>query len=78
MSGSKAQLRSQALARRVHTLRAEGISVRETAQLCGVHKAQVRKLQLLGERIKTIDLLDQQAAVIRDEEHDRILSTDLK
>lgn len=45
------ELMRQARARRVYQLRAEGISVKQTAELVGCHKAQVRALQLLGERL---------------------------
>lgn len=51
MSGSGADKRKQAQARRVYKLRAEGIPVREVAEIVGVHKGKVRGLQLLGERL---------------------------
>lgn len=51
MSGSKAQLRSQALAIRVATLRAHGMTLTETAHLAGVARQRVRTLQLLGQRL---------------------------
>lgn len=54
MSGGGAELRRQAMAKRVHTLRAGGVSVRETAELCGIHKSRVRMFQLLGERLKQV------------------------
>jgi len=55
MSGTSSDLRAQALAKRVYRLRAEGISVRETAQIVGIHKGRVRTLQLLGERLISIE-----------------------
>lgn len=55
MSGSMAEKRAQALAKRVYRLRAEGISVRETAELVGVHKGRIRTLQLLGERLASLE-----------------------
>lgn len=51
MSGGKAELRSHALAIRVAKLRAEGISVKETADITRVDRDRVRTLQLLGERL---------------------------
>jgi hypothetical protein len=54
MSGSGAELRSQALARRVYQLRSEGISVKQTAELVGIQKDRVRTLQLLGERLMQV------------------------
>lgn len=48
-------LMRQARARRVYQLRAEGISVKQTAELVGCHKAQVRALQLLGERLASTE-----------------------
>lgn len=54
MSGSKAQLRSQALAKRVHTLRDLGMTVSETASECGITKERVLTLQILGERLKQV------------------------
>lgn len=55
MSGSGAVLRAQALAKRAYKLRADGISVREAAELLGVHKSRVRTLQILGERLLSLE-----------------------
>ena len=53
-SKERYQLRSEALAKRVHTLRELGLSVSETAKECDVPKARVRTLQLLGDRLKQV------------------------
>jgi biotin operon repressor len=45
------ELMRQARAKRVYQLRADGISVKQTAELVGCRKAQVRALHLLGERL---------------------------
>lgn len=55
MSGSGAEARSKALAMRVHALREQGVSVRETAELCGIHKGRVRTLQVLAERLRQVE-----------------------
>ncbi|KPA87323.1 hypothetical protein PF66_06233 [Pseudomonas asplenii] len=54
MSGSGADKRAEALAKRVAKLRSEGVSVRETAEIVCVHKGRIRTLQLLGERLMTL------------------------
>lgn len=51
MSGAGSEMRSHALAKRVYKLRADGISVKQTAEIVGVHKGRIRTLQLLGERL---------------------------
>lgn len=51
MSGGKAELRANALAKRVAQLRSQGIGVKEVAKLTGVDRSRVRTLQLLGERL---------------------------
>lgn len=51
MSGSKAELRANALAKRVAALRGEGVSVKQVAELVGVDRSRVRTLQLLAERL---------------------------
>ncbi len=55
MSGSGSEKRSQAMARHVYQLRADGISVKQTAELVGVHKGRVRTLQVLGERLMQVN-----------------------
>lgn len=55
MSGSGSEKRSQDLARRVYQLRADGISVKQVAELVGVHKGRVRTLQILGERLMQVN-----------------------
>lgn len=55
MSGENAEKRHHARAIRIYKLRAEGVSVRETAKLVGVHKGQIRTLQLLGERLLSLE-----------------------
>lgn len=55
MSGSGADKRSQALAKRVYKLRLDGISCKQTAELVGVHKGRIRTLQLLGERLLSLE-----------------------
>lgn len=55
MSGSGSEKRCQALARRVYRLRADGVSVKQTAELVGVHKGRVRTLQVLGERLMQVN-----------------------
>ncbi|AZD50536.1 hypothetical protein C4K20_5145 [Pseudomonas chlororaphis subsp. aurantiaca] len=55
MSGTKAELRAHAQAKRVYKLREQGLSVRETAALVGIHKGRVRTLQLLGERLLSLE-----------------------
>lgn len=51
MSGSKAELRANALAKRVATLRGQGVSVKDVSELVGIDRSRVRTLQLLGERL---------------------------
>lgn len=51
MSGSKAELRANALAKRVAQLRSHGVGVKEVSTLVGVDRSRVRTLQLLGERL---------------------------
>lgn len=55
MSGSGSEKRSQAMARRVYQLRADGISVKQVAELVGVHKGRIRTLQILGERLMQVN-----------------------
>lgn len=56
MSGENAEKRQHQRAIRVYKLRLEGVSVRETAKLTGVHKKQIRTLQLLGERLLSLEV----------------------
>lgn len=49
-------LQSQNRAKRVYQLRAMGLSVKETAAEVNVNPEQVRKLQLLGERLISLEL----------------------
>lgn len=51
MSGGKAELRANALAKRVAALRNQGVSVKEVSELVGVDRSRVRTLQILGERL---------------------------
>lgn len=51
MSRKRDQLQNQAKAKRVYRLRADGLPVREVAELVGIRKEQVRALQLMGERL---------------------------
>ncbi|GLX87866.1 hypothetical protein Pfra02_04350 [Pseudomonas fragi] len=55
MSGSGSEKRSQALAKRIYQLRLDGVSVKQTAELAGVHKGRVRTLQVLGERLMQVN-----------------------
>lgn len=55
MSGSGSEKRSQALAKRIYQLRADGVSVKQTAELVGVHKGRVRTLQILGECLMQVN-----------------------
>lgn len=55
MSGENADKRQHQRAIRIARLRADGVSVRETARLVGVHKKQIRTLQLLGERLLSLE-----------------------
>lgn len=48
-------LQNHAKAKRVYRLRADGVSCKKVAGLVGCHKAQVRALQLLGERLIALD-----------------------
>ena len=43
------------MARRVYQLRADGISVKQVAELVGVHKGRIRTLQILGERLMQVN-----------------------
>lgn len=49
-------LQSQAREKRVYQLRAMGLSVKETAAEVNINPEQVRKLQLLGERLISIEV----------------------
>lgn len=55
MSGSGAEKRKHAQAIRIANLRKSGVSVRETAEIVGVHKEKIRNLQLLGERLLSLE-----------------------
>lgn len=55
MSGSGADKRQHARAIRIYNLRKSGVSVRETAEIVGVHKGSIRSLQLLGERLVSME-----------------------
>lgn len=55
-SKERNQLQSQARAKRVYQLRAMGLSVKETAAEVNVNPEQIRKLQLLGERLISIEV----------------------
>ena len=50
-TSNKRRLLDQALAKRVATLRAEGTSVKETAELVGIDRSRVRTLEVLGQRL---------------------------
>lgn len=54
-STERAKLQNQAKAKRVAGLRAMGLSVKETAAEVGCDRAQVRALQLLGERLLSVE-----------------------
>lgn len=54
-SKERNQLQCQARAKRVYQLRAMGLTVKETAAEVNVNPEQVRKLQLLGERLLSVD-----------------------
>lgn len=56
MSGENADNRQHQRAIRIYKLRLEGVSVRETAKLLGVHKSKIRTLQLLGERLLSLEV----------------------
>lgn len=52
----RAKMQNHAKAKRVASLRAMGLSVKETANEVGCAREQVRTLQLLGERLLSIQL----------------------
>lgn len=54
-SKERNQLQCQARAKRVYQLRAMGLTVKETAVEVNINPEQVRKLQLLGERLLSVD-----------------------
>lgn len=54
-SKERKKLQCQARAKRVHQLRAMGLSVKDTAAEVGCDREQVRPLQLLGERLLSAD-----------------------
>lgn len=51
MSSVRDELQNRAKARRVYRLRNDGVSCKDVAILVGCRKDQVRRLQLLGERL---------------------------
>lgn len=51
MSGFNALKRQHAKAIRAYTLRRDGLSVKETAELLGVPREKVRVLEVLAERL---------------------------
>lgn len=55
MSKNRADAISRARAKRVYELRRQGISVRETAEIIGCEKSQVRKYELMGERLQGVE-----------------------
>lgn len=55
-SKERNQLQCQARAKRVAKLRAMGLSVKETAAEVNVNPEQIRKLQLLGERLISVEV----------------------
>lgn len=55
-SKERNQIQCRARAKRVYQLRAMGLSVSETATEVNVNPEQVRKLQLLGERLISIEV----------------------
>lgn len=54
-SKQRNQLQRQARAKRVYQLRAMGLSVKETAAEVDCKREHVRMLQLLGERLMTVE-----------------------
>lgn len=54
-SKERNRIQCQARAKRVYQLRAMGLTVKETAAEVNVNPEQVRKLQLLGERLMQIE-----------------------
>lgn len=54
MPGHSSEKRQHARAKRIAFLRSEGISVGEVAKITGVDRDQVRNLQLLGERLLSL------------------------
>ena len=56
MSEKRQDLLARAKAKRVYELRKQGVSVRETAEIVGCEKAQVRKYELMGERLQGAQL----------------------
>lgn len=55
MSEKRTEVLARAKAKRVYELRRQGISVRETAEIIGCEKSQVRKYELMGERLQGVD-----------------------
>lgn len=55
MPGKNALKRQHQKAIRAHSLRKEGLSVKETAELLGITRDRVRVLEVLGERLLTVE-----------------------
>lgn len=51
----RAEVANKALAKRVYKMRSEGISVKEVAEITGQKREHIRALQLLGERLLTVE-----------------------
>lgn len=56
MSEKRNEALARAKAKRVYDLRKQGVSVRETAEIVGCEKSQVRKYELMGERLQGVQL----------------------
>lgn len=55
MSKKRSDVLARAKARRVYELRQQGVSVREVSEIVGCEKNQVRKYELMGQRLQGVE-----------------------